>query len=110
VLAGGAAISSFPVASVASKVDELGLIHEDAVGNDFCIEAAARISRQRIRRFCGLPAMSDVGLGGEGFEMLAGEFGVRDGEELLFDFGLGGEVGVAEDGGCGGGVCAGMGR
>jgi len=41
-------------------------------------------------------------LGGEDFEVLAGEFGVGDGEELLLDFGLGGEVGVAEDGGRGG--------
>ena len=36
-------------------------------------------------------------LGGEDLEVLAGEFGVGNGEEFLLDFGLGGEVGVAED-------------
>ena len=37
-------------------------------------------------------------LGGEDFEVLAGERGAGDGEEFVFDFGFGGEVGVAEDG------------
>ena len=37
-------------------------------------------------------------LGGKGLEFLAGELGIGYGEELFFDAGLGGEVGIAEDG------------
>ena len=43
-----------------------------------------------------------MGLGGEGFEMLAGEGCVGDGEEGGIPPGLLGEVAVAEDLGCGG--------
>ena len=45
-----------------------------------------------------------VGLGGEDFEVLAGQFGIGDGEKFLLDAGLGGEVRVAEDGGLGSGL------
>ncbi len=38
-----------------------------------------------------------MGGGGEGFEVLAGEGGVGDGEEGVVPFGLLGEVAVAED-------------
>ena len=43
-------------------------------------------------------------LGGEGLEVLAGELGFGDGEEFLLDLGLGGEVGIAEDGRWGSGL------
>ena len=54
-----------------------------------------------------------MGLGSENLEVLAGQLGVGDGEEFLLDFGLGGEVGIAEDcRGCGlrRGLPGGLGR
>jgi hypothetical protein len=40
-----------------------------------------------------------VRFGGENLQILAGQPGVWDSKELFLDFGLGGEVPIAEDGG-----------
>ncbi len=105
VLAGGAGHEQIAARVQGFDADGFGVVDEDAVGDDFGFEAGgAELLRDIFGGFAVFRGGGEVGLGGEDFEVLAGEFGIGDGEEFFFDAGLGGEVGVAEDGGCGSGL------
>ena len=81
--------------------DPDGLVHEDAEGDDLGGEAGGFEAIGDVEG--GLVVFGGagpVGLGGEDFEVLAGEGGVGDGEEAGVDGGFGGaEVAEAEEAG-----------
>ena len=80
-------------------LDGPGLVHQHAVGNDLRFEArGAKLLGHVFGGFAVGGRGGHVRLGGEGLQLFAGQFGVGDGEEFLFDFGLLAEVGIAEDG------------
>jgi hypothetical protein len=92
-------MSSLPARVVGFHLDDFGLVEQHAVGDDLGVEAGGAKFLGDV--FGGLVVFGrggQVRLGGEGLQVLAGQLGVGDGEELLLDFGLRGEVGVAEDG------------
>jgi len=103
VLGCGAGDEQFAAGVPGFYTDGFGVVDEDAVGDDFSFQAGgAEFLGDVIGGFAVFRGGGEVGHGGEDFEVLAGEFGIGDGEEFLFDAGLGGEVLVAEDGGwCG---------
>ena len=102
VLGSGAGHEQFAAGVPGFYADGFGVVDEDAVGNDFGIEAGgAELLRDVFGGFAVFRGRGEVGLGGEDFEVLTGQFGIGDGEEFFFNAGLGGEVRVAEDCGCG---------
>ena len=91
-------MSLAPVESKASTKDFDGLVEEDFVGDDLGLEAGGfEFFGDVLGGGVVLGGTGPVGGGGEGFEVLAGEVGVGDGEEGFVPFGLLGEVAVAED-------------
>ncbi len=70
-------------------LDDLGLVHQDAIRNNLRLEAgSAKLLRHVLRGLVILGRRGDVRLGGERLQMLAGEFGVGHGEKLLLDLRL----------------------
>ena len=97
---GGAGHEQFAARVPGLDADGFGVVDEDTVGDDFSFEAGGtELLRDIFSGFAVLRGRGEVRFGGEDFEVLAGQFGIGDGEEFLFDAGLGGEVCIAEDGG-----------
>ena len=84
---------------VGLDADDFGLVEQNAIGNDLGFETGgAELARDILGGLVIFRCGGEMRSGGELFEFLAGLFGIGDGEEFLFDFGFGTEVGVAEDG------------
>jgi hypothetical protein len=59
----------------------------------------AKLLRDVLGGFAVLGRGGEMGFGGEDFQVLTGQPGVGHGQKSFFNFGLVGEVGIAEDGG-----------
>ncbi len=98
MLPGGPGHEDFAVGVGGLQKDLLGQIHPGLVRNDLGIQAgrlelAGHIKRGIVILFAG----GNVGHGGERFQLFLGQLWVGNGEELLVDFRLPGEVAVAKD-------------
>ena len=96
----GAAHQQLSAGVVRLHAHRLGAIHQYPVGNDLGLQAGvAELPRHILGGLAVFGSRGQVRLGGQSLQVPAGQLGVGHGEELLFNFGLGGEISVAEDGG-----------
>ena len=98
VLPGRSAHENLSLVVGGLQKDFQGQIQPRLVGNDLGIETGSlELGRHVHRGIVVLFAGCDVGSSGQRFELFLSQLGIRNGQEILIDPGLLGEVAIAQD-------------